>query len=112
MKLLRYYQTGNGKTPFEEWLTGLKDAIGSTRINRRLDRLASGQRGDSEPVGEGVFELRIHFGPGYRVYYAEHGQEVVILLYGGSKGSQRRDIDRAIDYWKDYLERYNDKNKH
>ncbi len=112
MKILRYYEGSNGKRPCEEWLDGLRDAVGVATIRRRLDRLAAGLRGDSEPVGEGVFELRIHYGPGYRLYYAEQGSELVILLYGGSKGSQQRDIDRAITYWKDYLERYHDKNKH
>lgn len=113
MKILKYYQTSNGKQPFTEWLMGLKDVIGIAQINKRLERLMQGQRGDSEPVGEGVFELRIHYGPGYRLYYAEQGSELVILLYGGSKGRQQRDIDRAIGYWKDYLERYHDnKNRH
>ena len=106
MKILRHYQTDNGKTPFIEWLTDLRDVIGISKINRRLDRLTHGQYGDSASIGEGVFELRIHYGPGYRIYYAEHSQEVVILLHGGSKGTQQRDIDRAINYWKDYLERY------
>lgn len=112
MRTLKYYQTSNGKQPFVEWLMGLKDVVGVTRINKRIERLMLGQRGDSESVGEGVFELRIHYGPGYRLYYAEQGNELVILLYGGSKGLQQRDIDRAIFYWKDYLERYHDKNKH
>ncbi|PIZ03669.1 MAG: addiction module protein [Gammaproteobacteria bacterium CG_4_10_14_0_8_um_filter_38_16] len=112
MKTLKYYQTSNGKQPFKEWLMGLKDVVGMAQINKRIERLMLGQRGDSEPVGEGVFELRIHYGPGYRLYYAEQGSELVILLYGGSKGSQQRDIDRAITYWKDYLEQYHDKSRH
>lgn len=86
--------------------------MGVITINKRLDRLVLGNRGDTEPVGDGVFELRIHYGPGYRIYYAEQGNELVILLYGGSKRAQQRDIDRAIEYWKDYLERYHVKNKH
>lgn len=106
MKILQYYQTSNGKTPFKEWLTNLKDKMGIEKINKRLERLTLGQCGDSEFVGEGVFELRIHYGPGYRIYYAEHDQEIVILLYGGNKNTQQRDIDRSIGYWKDYLERY------
>lgn len=106
MKELRFYQTNNGKQPFKEWLDDLKDLIGLARINKRLEKLMLGHRGDSEPVGEGVFELRIHCGPGYRIYYAEHGREIVVLLHGGSKGSQKRDIKKAIAYWKDYLECY------
>lgn len=112
MKILKYYQTSNGKEPCKEWLTGLRDVVGVARINKRIERLMLGQRGDSESVGEGVFELRIHYGPGYRLYYAEQGHEIVILLYGGSKGSQQRDIDRAITYWKDYLEQYHGKSRH
>ncbi|OGT34138.1 MAG: hypothetical protein A3C44_00545 [Gammaproteobacteria bacterium RIFCSPHIGHO2_02_FULL_39_13] len=112
MKTLKYYKTGNGKEPCKEWLMSLKDVVGAAQINKRIERLMLGQRGDSESVGEGVFELRIHYGPGYRLYYAEQGSELVILLYGGSKGGQQRDIDRAIGYWKNYLERYHDKSKH
>ncbi len=80
--------------------------VGLAHVNKRLERLSLGQRGDSESVGEGVFELRVHYGSGYRVYYAEHEKEIVILLHGGSKRAQQRDIDKAIEYWKDYLERY------
>lgn len=112
MKILKYYQTSNGKEPCKEWLIGLRDVVGVAQINKRIERLMLGQRGDSEPVGNGVFELRIHYGPGYRLYYAEQGHEIVILLYGGSKGSQQRDIGRAITYWKDYLEQYHGKSRH
>lgn len=111
MKILKFYRAENQKEPFREWLSGLKDVVGIAHINKRLERLSCGQRGDSEPVGEGVFELRIHHGPGYRVYYAEHDRDIVILLHGGSKKSQHRDIDRAISYWKDYLEQYYERNK-
>ena len=112
MKILKYYQTNNGKEPCKEWLLGLRDVVGITQINKRLERLMLGQRGDSESVGEGVFELKIHYGLGYRLYYAEQGNELVVLLYGGSKGSQQHDIDRAISYWKDYLEKYHGKSRH
>ncbi len=108
MKILKYYKTSNGKEPCKEWLSGLKDFVGMAHINKRLERLSLGQKGDSESVGGGVFELRVHYGPGYRLYYAEHGQEIIILLYGGNKKSQQRDIDRAITYWKDYLEQYHE----
>ena len=108
MKELRFYETTAGKQPFKEWLSGLKDVMGVARINKRLENLMLGHRGDAEPVGDGVFELRIHCGPGYRIYCAEQGLKVVILLYGGAKGSQQRDIKRAISYWKDYQERYNE----
>ncbi|MGL5838388.1 MAG: type II toxin-antitoxin system RelE/ParE family toxin [Sphingorhabdus sp.] len=81
---------------FISWLTGLKDIQGRARIAKRLDRLADGNFGDTKSVGGGVSELRFTFGPGYRVYFTQRGQVVVILLCGGDKQSQARDIDRAI----------------
>jgi len=81
---------------FITWLTDLKDVQGRARIAKRIDRLADGNFGDVKPVGGGVSELRFAFGPGYRVYYAQRGQVVVILLCGGDKQSQQRDIERAI----------------
>lgn len=108
MKKIKYYQSQTGKEPFKEWLQSVRDSVGVAQINNRVRRLSLGQRGDSEPVGEGVFELRIHFGPGYRVYYAELEQKLVILLLGGHKGTQKRDIARAKEYWKDYKRQYDD----
>lgn len=81
---------------FIDWLTALKDVQARARIAKRLDRLADGNFGDAKSVGGGVSELRFTFGPGYRVYFTMHGQLVVILLCGGDKQSQKRDIDRAI----------------
>jgi putative addiction module killer protein len=80
---------------FETWLTRLKDRRGRAKIVARIDRLALGNPGDVAPVGEGVSELRIHFGPGYRVYFVRRGKSVVVLLCGGDKGSQERDIAQA-----------------
>lgn len=80
---------------FVDWLSGLRDTAGSVRIARRIDRLAQGNFGDAKSVGDGVSELRFAFGPGYRVYFVRRGDVVVILLCGGSKGSQLRDIERA-----------------
>ncbi|RNJ48658.1 type II toxin-antitoxin system RelE/ParE family toxin [Methylocystis hirsuta] len=80
---------------FEAWLTGLKDQRGKAKIVARIDRLALGNPGDVSPVGEGVSELRIHFGPGYRVYFVRRGKALVVLLCGGDKGSQERDIAQA-----------------
>ena len=80
---------------FRDWLDGLRDRKARLRIVDRLKRLASGNAGDSKSVGGGVHELRLHFGPGYRVYYMWHGDRLVILLTGGDKGSQRRDIALA-----------------
>ncbi|MBM3654316.1 MAG: type II toxin-antitoxin system RelE/ParE family toxin [Alphaproteobacteria bacterium] len=80
---------------FENWLTGLRDQRGKAKIVARIDRLALGNPGDVAPVGEGVSELRIHFGPGYRVYFVRREKTVVVLLCGGDKGSQERDIAQA-----------------
>lgn len=80
---------------FRNWLGGMRDRKARSRIDDRLKRLASGNAGDTKAVGEKVMELRLHFGPGYRIYYMWQGDRLVILLNGGDKGSQRRDIARA-----------------
>jgi putative addiction module killer protein len=102
---LRYYQTAAGEQPFVEWLRGLKDRQARTRIEARIARVAVGNFGDTEPVGGGVLELRIDWGPGYRVYFARLGQVVVLLLCGGSKRTQQKDIDRAKAHFEDYKAR-------
>jgi len=80
---------------FDSWLSGLRDRRAVVRIAARLDRLAAGNPGDAEPVGEGVSELRINYGPGYRVYFIQRGPVLVILLCGGDKSTQSRDIQQA-----------------
>ncbi len=80
---------------FAKWLDALPDAVGRARVMARIGRLAMGNPGDVKPVGEGVSELRIDSGPGYRVYYVQRGLEFVILLAGGDKGTQARDIRTA-----------------
>ena len=102
---LRYYQTAAGERPFVEWLEDLNDRQARTRIEARLARVAVGNCGDVEPVGEGVMELRIDWGPGYRVYFARVGQVIVLLLCGGDKRTQQRDINRAKEYFEDYKAR-------
>jgi putative addiction module killer protein len=82
---------------FDTWFDGLKDKLGARRIQARIDRAEDGNFGDCEPVGEGVSEMRIHYGPGYRVYFAQRGMEVVILLAGGDKSTQSRDIKTALE---------------
>jgi len=82
---IRQYQTSGGRMPVAEWLDGLRDGSTRARIVARLDRLAAGLRGDWKPVGGGVSELRINHGPGYRVYYAERGSKLIILLCGGEQ---------------------------
>lgn len=88
-----------GRNFFREWLLGLNDTAGLDAINKRLDRVEDGNFGDRRFVGAGVWELRIHYGPGYRVYYGEDGPAVVLLLCGGDKRTQWRDIRRAQDLW-------------
>jgi putative addiction module killer protein len=80
---------------FDSWLSALKDERGKAKIAARIDRLRHGNAGDVAPVGNGVSELRIHFGPGYRVYFQLHGNELVLLLAGGDKSTQRSDIAAA-----------------
>ncbi|WP_304596514.1 type II toxin-antitoxin system RelE/ParE family toxin [Adlercreutzia caecimuris] len=81
---------------FAKWLKRLRDADAKARINVRIRRVSlTGNFGDAKPVGDGVFELRIDYGPGYRVYYSQRGREIVLLLIGGDKSSQQKDIDKA-----------------
>lgn len=82
-------------TEFIDWLVNLRDVAGRARIAKRIDRIAAGNFGDAKSVGDGVSELRFTFGPGYRVYYTRRGDVVVILLCGGDKGTQARDIEQA-----------------
>ena len=78
-----------------QWIDALQDVKGRARILVRIERLAAGNPGDVQPVGEGVSELRMDFGPGYRVYYKKKGQEIIILLAGGDKSTQAKDIEKA-----------------
>ena len=99
---VRVYARSNGSEPFSQWLRGLRDGASRSRIRQRLARVRLGNFGDTRAVGEGVHELRIHAGPGYRMYFGREGDAVVILLCGGDKGSQDRDIERAREYWRDH----------
>ncbi len=81
---------------YAQWLDGLRDIHGRARIQARIERLAEGNPGDVRPVGEGISELRINFGSGYRVYFKKHGREIIILLAGGDKNSQNTDIRTAM----------------
>lgn len=101
-RTLQFYRTPNGRVPFTEWFESLCDQKTRTRIRRRLIRLEEGNFGDYRSVGEGVFELRLHFGPGYRIYYGEVGNQVILVLCGGDKSSQQRDIEQAKTFWLEY----------
>lgn len=96
------YADEQGNEPFTQWLNGLKDRKTAERIRVRLRRLESGLYGDCQSVGEGVSELRLFFGAGYRVYFGEDKGNIVILLCGGDKSSQKQDIREAKSYWKEY----------
>lgn len=105
MTELRVYSTVEGRVPFQEWLDSIKDEQTEARIEARLNRVRLGNLGDHHSVGQGVSELRMSFGSGYRVYFGQHGSDIVILLCGGDKSSQARDIRDAQTYWKDYKRR-------
>jgi putative addiction module killer protein len=101
IELIRYQQQ-DGREPYTEWFGGLRDQMARTRIAARLRQIESGNLGDCKPVGEGVIELRIDVGVGYRVYCGRHGMGWVILLCGGDKDGQTKDIARAKALWADW----------
>ena len=103
-KVVIVYADEQGNEPFTDWLRGLKDRQGRKRIEARLLRLEQGNFGDCQSVGDGVSELRMFFGPGYRVYFGQDGNTIVVLLSGGDKSSQQKDIQAAKKYWRDYLD--------
>lgn len=98
------YKMADGRVPYSDWIAGLDDKTGA-RVSAYVDRMTGGNFGDSEPVGDGVSELKINFGPGFRIYYLRDGKTVVILLVGGDKSSQKADIRDARDYAADYRSR-------
>lgn len=102
---IRHYLTASGRDPYQEWLDKLKDLTGRIAIQRRVDRVAEGNFGDHKPLQEGVSELRIALGPGYRVYYVMDRATIVLLLCGGLKRTQEADLKRATRYWRDYQRR-------
>lgn len=102
---IRRYVTEKGRDIFGQWLSALKDARTAAKIIARIDRLAVGNFGDCKSLGGGLFELRIDWGPGYRVYYAMIHRICVLLLCAGDKGSQSVDIRRAREYLEDYRKR-------
>ena len=99
------YQDERARRPFESWVETLKDRRAQAAIDSRIRRISLGNLGDHKSVGDGVFELRMNVGPGYRVYFGRVGNTVIVLLCGGDKRKQRRDIERAKRYWSDYQER-------
>jgi putative addiction module killer protein len=99
---IKLLTTADGTTPFEEWYRAIRDTTTRVRIRARLDRLVLGNFGDVKPVGSGISELRLQFGPGYRIYFAQADSHLVVLLAAGDKSSQERDIALATSLWKAY----------
>ena len=101
-KEVESYVRLDGSCPFNQWIDSLQDQKARSRVRARIARLRLGNLGDYKAVGGGVIELRIDYGPGYRLYCGQVGNKLVILLCGGDKSSQSADIGRAIEYWEDY----------
>ncbi len=99
-----HYTTSSGNNPYQRWYMRLKDQRVQIAIANKISRLRSGNFGDFKRLSKDFYELRIHYGPGYRVYFGVFQHDIVILLWGGTKGTQQRDIIRAQNYWNDFLE--------
>lgn len=99
---IQIYTARNGSLPFVTWLEALKDKTARYRIKERLDRVALGNLGDYKNIEEGLAELRFNFGSGYRVYFGRCENKIILLLCGGDKRTQSKDIEKAKEYWKDY----------
>lgn len=104
-KELHIFVTEKGREPFNEWLTSLRDIKTRAKIRVRLDRVSLGNFGDCHGVGEGVQELRIDYGTGYRIYFAQMGTSIVLLLCGGDKNTQSKDIETAKRFLSEYRRR-------
>lgn len=99
---IKVYETSSGKRPFEIWLKSIKEFHTKAKILTRLDRLKIGNFGDCKTISSGLYELRIHYGPGIGIYYTKINNVIILLLCGGDKGTQTRDINKAKEYVKDY----------
>jgi putative addiction module killer protein len=108
MHEIRHYLTTEGKDPILEWLKQLRDPIAKVQIVKRINRLEQGNFGDHRFCREGVWELRVDTGAGYRLYYAQARIQTILLLCGGDKRTQDTDIDRAVKFWQDWQRRPND----
>lgn len=101
---IEIYQDANGNEPFQDWLDFIKDRRTLARIDNRLERVRAGNLGDHRSLGGGLYELRLQLGPGYRIYYGRVSEEFIVLLSGGDKSSQARDVAKAKQFWKDYID--------
>ncbi len=102
---IKEYQTSDGKIPFLEWLNSLRDRRTRSKIRSKLTQVEAGNLGNYRSVGKGVCELKINYGPGYRIYFGQIGLTVIILLCGGDKSTQEEDILLAKEYWREYEKR-------
>lgn len=102
---IRFYTDSSGHAPFADWLDALKDIRGRAQIRARIERVRGGNMGDCKPLRDGIQELRVDFGPGYRVFLSRQGPVMVLLLCGSDKGDQDRSIRQAIEYLNDWKER-------
>jgi putative addiction module killer protein len=102
-KIERYVDS-TGKKPVDIWLNAQELSV-NAKIEARFLIVERGSFGDHEPIGDGIWEMRYHFGPGYRVYFALSGKSIILLLCAGPKSSQKKDIKKAKEYWQDYLQR-------
>lgn len=98
------YVAENGKCPFDEWFDELRDKKTQAIVATRLNRVAQGNLGFCRKLGDGILELKIDFGPGFRIYFAEDGDTIVVLLCGGDKSTQTKDIEKAQRFWANYQE--------
>jgi putative addiction module killer protein len=96
------YQTEDNRVPFDDWLNSIQDKSTQNAIINRIDRMELGSTANFRPVGEGVTELKIDRGPGYRVYFGQDGETLIILLAGGDKSTQDKDCAKAKEYWREY----------
>ena len=102
---IRHYLSETGNDPYQQWLDHLMDRTAKARITVRVNRLSAGAFGDCKALCQGVWELRIDHGPGYRLYYARDGKKLVLLLLGGDKRQQQADIEKAVCCWNEYQKR-------
>lgn len=105
MNEIRHYVTGDGKDVFLDWLKRVRDPVAKVQIVKRVSRVEQGNFGDHRFCRDGVWELRIDVGAGYRVYYARAGSRIVLLLAGGDKRTQNADIGHAVEFWQDWQRR-------
>jgi len=105
MNEIAHYLTQEGRDAYQDWLDDLADRQAKARVMARVERLRLGNFGECRPLDSGVWELKIDWGPGYRVYYAQAGQRLILLLIGGDKRKQDADIKTAIAYWRDWQRR-------